>query len=414
MTPFPNGHAVIVGIADYPHINPLPRTVLEDARGVSSVLTNLQICGYDPASVVTLLNEHATKVALQNALQNSAKRCDLDSTFLFYVSSHGGRIEDGDRRGEYLLPVDTIYQDADSLDRSSIAGQELTELLRAIPARRMVAIFDCCHSAGIGQPKASTAPDLKQGLSEQYYKQLATGQGRVVFASCRDCEFSYVRRGDANSVFTKHLLDGLQGGAPGPGGVVRVFDLFHYLQPKVVANQPNQHPVFKCELEENFPLTLHLGGKGTPLPTATETPRDAFKYDVFLSYRQQEPDKTWTQTVLLPRLKTEGLRVCIDIECFQLGGHLIAEMEKAVEASRYTLAVLSPGYLESNFTELENILAEHLGLELSQRRLLAVMRERCKPRLGMRARLWLDMRDNKEFDANVARLVHELRMPPHK
>src|SRR3712207_8934155 len=40
-----------------------------------------------------------------------------------------------------------------------------------------------------------------------------------------------------------------------------------------------------------------------------------------------------------------------------------------------SLAVVSASYLKSNFTELENVLAEHLGLEQTQRRLLAMMRE---------------------------------------
>jgi hypothetical protein len=91
---------------------------------------------------------------------------------------------------------------------------------------------------------------------------------------------------------------------------------------------------------------------------------------------------------------------------------VVLEMARAVEESRYTLAVMSPAYLTSNFTELENVLAEHLGLEKSQRRLLAIMRQDCEPRLGMRARLWLDMTDDDEFETNLARLVYELRQPP--
>jgi hypothetical protein len=59
-------------------------------------------------------------------------------------------------------------------------------------------------------------------------------------------------------------------------------------------------------------------------------------------------------------------------------------MERAVQASRYTLAVLSPQYLKSGFTELENVLAEHLGLERAERRLLAVMYERARPRQNLK------------------------------
>lgn len=414
MSQFSQGRAVVVGVAEYQHINGLPNTVIADARDVRGTLINPHTCGYDPERVELLLNEQATKGALRSALERAASTCDEDSTFVFYVSSHGGRVESGEFAGEYLLPVETTYNDDESLARSALSGKELADLLGNIPARRQVAVFDCCHSAGIGVAKQTPAQPFQQGLPESFYKQLTTGQGKVIFASCRDSEYSYVHPRDANSVFTKHLLGGLRGAAPGPGGVIRVFDLFHYLQRKVVTDEPKQHPVFKCEVEDNFPLALHTGGKGTQPPSDAERPRDDFQYDVFLSYRQQDPDKSWVQKTLLPQLKAEGLRVCIDSECFRLGATLVSEMEKAVEQSRYTLAVLSPAYLDSAFTELENILAEHLGLEERQRRLIAVMRERCKPRLGLRARLWLDMRDDREFDTSVARLVQELRMPPTK
>jgi hypothetical protein len=139
---------------------------------------------------------------------------------------------------------------------------------------------------------------------------------------------------------------------------------------------------------------------------------DGFVYDVFLSYRQQEPDKSWVRKTLLPRLEAGGLRACIDYRDFRLGAPVVMEMARAVEQSRYTLAILSPAYLASNFTELENVLAEHLGLEKSQRRLMAVMRQACAPRLGMRARLWLDMTDDEGFEVNVERLVCELRRAP--
>ena len=273
----------------------------------------------------------------------------------------------------------------------------------------MLVIFDCCHAGGIGQPKGAGASTLKT-LPESYYDLLKGGRGRVIVASSRSDELSWVLAGASNSLFTEHLLAGLCGAAPVPGGVIRIFDLFHYLQPKVVAAQPLQHPIFKAELEENFPIAIHLGGKApTPLAPA---PEDRFVYDVFISYRQQEPDRAWVRKTLVPQLEAAGLRVCIDYRDFRLGAPLVLEMARAVEQSRYTLAVLTPAYLTSNFTELENVLAEHLGLEKSQRRLLAVLREACKPRLGMRARLWLDMTDDEEFTVNLARLVYELRQPP--
>jgi hypothetical protein len=139
---------------------------------------------------------------------------------------------------------------------------------------------------------------------------------------------------------------------------------------------------------------------------------EGFDYDVFVSYRRAEPDRGWVHGRLVPRLRADGLLVCLDDDCFRLGAPLVLEMERAVQVSRYTLAVLTPRYMLSNFTELETILAEHLGLERTERRLLAVMYEQTRPRLGMRARLYLDMTDDAQFEATVARLCSQLRRRP--
>jgi TIR domain len=134
-------------------------------------------------------------------------------------------------------------------------------------------------------------------------------------------------------------------------------------------------------------------------------------FDVFVSYKHEDPCGPWVREVLTPRLRSVGLAVCIDVDSFRLGAPLVLEMARAVETSRYTLAVLSPAYLRSTFAQLEGVLAEHLGLETTQERLLVVRREPCEPRLGLRARVWLDMRDDDETDRNMERLVAAIRTP---
>jgi hypothetical protein len=136
------------------------------------------------------------------------------------------------------------------------------------------------------------------------------------------------------------------------------------------------------------------------------------EYDAFLSYRHLEPDRSWVRGTLERHLVDAGLRVFIDYRCFRLGAPLVLEMARAVEQSRYTVAVLTPAYLTSNYTELENVLAEHLGLEESQRRLLLLLREPCRPRLGLRARLQLDVTGDDPRE-QLDRLVDELRRDPH-
>ena len=133
------------------------------------------------------------------------------------------------------------------------------------------------------------------------------------------------------------------------------------------------------------------------------------QYDVFVSYRQQAPDGPWVRQVLVPALDRAGLAVCVDYRNFRLGVPLVLQMASAVEDSRLTLAVLTPAYGRSTFTELESVLAEHLGLEQAARRLVAVLRESSEQPLRFRARLWLDLTDDAHVPAGLERLIGELR-----
>ena len=138
-----------------------------------------------------------------------------------------------------------------------------------------------------------------------------------------------------------------------------------------------------------------------------------YPYDFFVSYRHREPDKSWVRKVLVPALEEKGLRALIDYRDFQLGAPLVAEMARAVEESRFTLAIITEAYLQSTFTELENIMAKQLGLEHNHIRLIGIIRDpdhdMDKVRLDIRASLMLDMTDDDVFDVLVERLVEAIR-----
>ena len=138
-------------------------------------------------------------------------------------------------------------------------------------------------------------------------------------------------------------------------------------------------------------------------------------YDFFVSYRHREPDKSWVRKTLVPALEAKGLRALIDYRDFRLGAPLVTEMARAVEESWYTLAVITSSYIQSNFTELENVMAKQLGLENSQVRLIGILRDPDldinQVRLDIRATLMLDMTDDDLFETMVARLAEELKRP---
>lgn len=85
---------------------------------------------------------------------------------------------------------------------------------------------------------------------------------------------------------------------------------------------------------------------------------EAYKYDVFISYRWITPDQEWVREQLYPALKSAGLRVCLDVEDFVPGRDLILEMERAGKEARQVLCVISPEYFEEGrMVEFENLSA---------------------------------------------------------
>jgi hypothetical protein len=256
---YSKGHAVVVGIANYANVNPLPTSVLNDATDVASVLTNPDLCGYDGPRVHVLLDGEATLSNLRARFTDVANSAGSDDTVVIYFSEHGALIGSPDHRSA-LLPVDFVPT---SPDATSLSEGELSQLLERIKARKLIILLDACHAAGAATFKNHTgAPVAILGYDEKSLGRIAQGTGRVLVASCRSSETSIVFRGSRNSVFTQHLLEGLRGEMNGAGdGLIHIFDLFNHVAEKVKQTVPGrQHPIFKAsDLEDNFAVALDRG-----------------------------------------------------------------------------------------------------------------------------------------------------------
>ena len=252
-----DAYGLVIGIANYTTVRPvLPPSVLQDAADIYGLLVDPAHCAYPADNVQLLVDGDATRDAILAALDGLAAKTTEKSTVFFYISCHGFWVADGPGAGGYLVPVDAVYTSTQSLIDTTIAGEEFSRRLAAIPAGKVVVVLDCCHAGGIGAFKDIGAPEMKAGLPDTLYDTLKEGKGRVILASSLNTERSLVLPGDANSLFTRFLLAGLRGGALGTGGVIRILDLFSYVQPQVAAAGP-QHPFLKAEVQENFPVALY-------------------------------------------------------------------------------------------------------------------------------------------------------------
>jgi metacaspase-1 len=257
---FTKARALLVGVADYAHVPPLPDMVRRDAIDIAAALSASEVSGYNPTAVKLLINERATAAAIRDELAQAALAMSEGETFLFYFSGHGARVKVGATEQSCLVPYEANLND---LAGTVLLDSELLFLLNTIPAKRQVVMLDACHSGGVGTLKGMvTAP-------ARGFDGLANGSGRVLFCSSRPDEVSLALSTMENSVFTAVLLDALEGAASDRGdGYIGVFDLFSYISSEV-PKLASQRPIFNAEgLEDNFAVARCPISKNT-----TRTPK---------------------------------------------------------------------------------------------------------------------------------------------
>jgi hypothetical protein len=405
--PLDDAHALVIGISRYQHVDPLRDT--GDAQDMAAALVDPDCCGYPPAGVRRLLDEEATRDAILDALDVLGRTTHAGSTVFIYFSGHGawsrGARDNEDDDTYYLIPVDAVTRSRAECERTAISNTQLTARLRAIPAGRLTLVLDCCHSGDLAVPRLARA-----------VAPLALGRGRAVLAGSRATDGAYMLPGEPRSMLTGCLLDGLRGAAPRVDGVIRICDLFHYVQQSVKRGPAPQHPVFKAELEENYPIAQLRGA--TPEPLAIPVPADELRYDAFISYcresycREDTEDRAWVTTVLVPFLEQLGLRLCLEHRDFRLGASRIDEIERAVTQSRYTVAVFTPAFLDSTFELYQALLAAHVSIESRAPRLVPLIRRPCSLVLHARMAEALDVSRDAEVPAALRRLAVSLRQEP--
>lgn len=127
-------------------------------------------------------------------------------------------------------------------------------------------------------------------------------------------------------------------------------------------------------------------------------------YDLFISYSHKDAD--WVRSEFVPRLEHHGFRVFIDYRDSKAGALLVEEIADAVERTRRTVAVLTPAYIQSEWTRLESAMAQTLDPGAAARKLIPVLRQDCDIPLRLRVLYFRDLR--KDDEGEWERLTRDL------
>jgi len=107
-----------------------------------------------------------------------------------------------------------------------------------------------------------------------------------------------------------------------------------------------------------------------------------YKYDIFISYRDDEKEeewvKTWVSTWLLPRLENADFTVCIRSRDFAVGVPELTNTERAVTSSRHVLLVLTPAWAKSGLALFEDLIAQSKDPAGLRQRTLPIRLQPCE------------------------------------
>ena len=133
--------------------------------------------------------------------------------------------------------------------------------------------------------------------------------------------------------------------------------------------------------------------------TISEHAEPAHAYDLFVVHAAT--DAEFVRGYLLPALNLPSSRVLL-VDDLPLGSVIVAEVDRGVAQSRFTVAVLSPAYLADRWAVFGEQLASHLSVD--DTRIIPLRLTACDLPLRLNARVSLDFTDGALWDAQAERL----------
>ena len=349
--------ALVVGIGRYTHAEPL-RYAASDAQSFSAFLQSPRGGGILADHIFTLLEDQATRRAIEVELELMQDRVKQGDTVYIYLAGHGFI----NKRGlGYFIPSDGDLRVPAS---TSVSFQVLKELvdLGLAHAKRRILITDLCNSGRIGPETSNLAAQIQNLINAELLKLGEGTPGSFLnLLASRPTEASWESDDLGRGIFTHTLLEALDGKGMASGErVVQAQHVVDYVireVPKYTGNQ--QHPMVNVTFDPTLPLAyLDLPG-----PSAPESQEEAEAVLEILNSDQRGFVRVqWTdpktQSRAVRQLKKDGSSV-------RIGSLAPGELELLFYDSENQMYSI-PVTLEAGDNTLNLLDSEMIGFPLSQ------------------------------------------------
>ncbi|MEU3644706.1 DEAD/DEAH box helicase [Lentzea sp. NPDC034063] len=245
-------HALCVGIDNYqaPGFRPM-QFAKRDALAIHALLTD-----NSNGDCVLVQDAEATKARLVSELRRLAEVSSDDDVVFVSFSGHGTQTRE-------LATYDAL---PGHFADTTLPLPEFVSMVRAIRARLLVVVLDCCFSGGV-LARAFFEPGDDGGVARSdaagawdVLKSIS-GDGRIFLGAASADEEAFELPRYRHGILTHHLVQGLMGAGDvlDDEGKVCLTSLMRYVQAKVGAEEigtrrRRQHPTVECTMRKiSFP-----------------------------------------------------------------------------------------------------------------------------------------------------------------
>jgi helicase len=248
----PRFHGLFMGVDGYasPDIQEL-RYAEQDAIALHTLFADTLGAGGE-----LLIGADATRAEIERRFEQLAA-VGADDVVVVSFSGHGSETHE-------LVTYDA---DLDELAGSCIPLDLLTEWFKAIPARRLVCILDCCFSGAMGAKVLQVESKPRALRSEDILLEQLAGDGRLILTASTADQPAWENPRLGHGLLTYYLLQALQGAEEvRSAGKVSVYRLLEYVTQRVVDSasalyRADQRPTLRGTLDGELTWPVFAPGK---------------------------------------------------------------------------------------------------------------------------------------------------------
>ena len=231
--------AVVVGVANYPHINSLNYTD-DDAYRVANFLQRPEGGALPDEQIRVLIDESATRDKILTETRSLFSQADGDDVVMFYFSGHG---MDGS-----FLPRDFTGSS------NKLYHSDIRQIFEESKAKHKICLADACHSGSLDKSNK----DMGAVIDNYYNAWKTSSGGMVLMMSSKAEETSIEYRGLRQGVFSYYLIKGLKGEANSNyDKIVTITELYDYVKKNVQDYTGyKQTPVINGKYDKDMPISV--------------------------------------------------------------------------------------------------------------------------------------------------------------